>query len=577
MQGAEVLTKFTANTKDYDSKVKKVEASLGSITKGIIAATGITKAFSTAWNMVSNSMDAAIDRFDILNNFPKVMSNLGISADESQQSIDKLADKLTGLPTTLQDAALSVQRLTSKNGDIKKSTDLFLAMNNAILAGGASSQVQASAIEQLSQAYAKGKPDMIEWRSIMTAMPAQLKQVATAMGYVDTDFLGEALREGTVSMDEFMETISKLNTEGLEGFQNFEEQARNATGGIRTAITNMNSRIAAGVTEAIKSIDEALASTSIGGIAKIFENIGSALKTNIANLGVEIGELLKGIFSGEMNLEEAGQTVATKLSQVLLNALTKLNEKLPTFIKNFFQVLTGIIKGLSPQLPAIIQALLDGALIIINGLADELPALIPILVDAILQIIPVLIDNLPLFVVAGGKLIWGLIEGILKAIPNLLTNLDKIAGSIIGYFKKMPGEALNAGKDIIKGLWSGIQGLKNWVIDRVKGMGKAILNSLKSILGIHSPSTEFAMIGKFSVLGYTEALDKMQKEVQKQVEETFSISPQIANSSSLHYSPNINMTVVNNMDFDPIGQVVNKVKTYSGGSKNDYNYGQGVS
>ena len=36
-------------------------------------------------------------------------------------------------------------------------------------------------------------------------------------------------------------------------------------------------------------------------------------------------------------------------------------------------------------------------------------------------------------------------------------------------------------------------------------------------------------------------------------------------------SPNINMTVVNNMDFDPIGQVVNRVKTYSGGSKNDYN------
>ena len=47
---------------------------------------------------------------------------------------------------------------------------------------------------------------MMEWRTAMTAMPAQLKQVATAMGYVSADELGEALRNGTVSMDEFMDT-----------------------------------------------------------------------------------------------------------------------------------------------------------------------------------------------------------------------------------------------------------------------------------------------------------------------------------------------------------------------------------
>ena len=90
---------------------------------------------------------------------------------------------------------MAVQRFTSANGDIEKSTDLFLAVNNAILAGGASSEIQASALEQLSQAYAKGKPDMMEWRTLMTAMPAQLKQVANAMGYLSSADLGEAVRE----------------------------------------------------------------------------------------------------------------------------------------------------------------------------------------------------------------------------------------------------------------------------------------------------------------------------------------------------------------------------------------------
>ena len=40
------------------------------------------------------------------------------------------------------------------------------------------------------------------------------------------------------------------------------------------------------------------------------------------------------------------------------------------------------------------------------------------------------------------------------------------------------------------------------VINKVKNLAKGILNSMKSALGIHSPSTEFAILGKFSVLGY---------------------------------------------------------------------------
>lgn len=576
MTGATVLTRFTADTKDFDSKTKKVAASVSSIAKGVIAATGVTKALGAAWAAVTKNMDSAIDRFDVLNNFPKVMSNLGIGADEAQKSIDTLSEKLVGLPTTLQDGALAVQRLTSKNGDIKKSTDLFLAMNNAILAGGASSQVQASAIEQLSQAYAKGKPDMMEWRSIMTAMPAQLKQVATAMGYVNADELGVALREGSVSMDEFMDTIDRLNKEGLEGFQNFEEQARNATGGIRTAITNMNSRIAAGVTEAIKSIDEALASTPIGGIAKMFETIGSTMKLNIANLGVELGNLLKGIFSGEMSFTEVGETIASKLGEALLNALTKLNSKLPGFIKNFFEVLTGIITGLTPYLPSIIKALLDGAILIITTLADQMPVILPPLIDAIVQIVPLLIDYLPLFISAGAKLIGALLEGLIKSIPSLLRGTKNVANSVVDVFKSIPGMLWDVGVNIVKGLWNGMAGIKDWVISKVKGMGKSILNGLKSVLGIHSPSTEFALVGKYSVLGYTEALDKMDSEVQKQIAETFGLSPEISPNNSMHYSPTVQ--VYNNVDIqqDPLGQMVSNIKTFSGGAKNDYNYGAGV-
>lgn len=224
---------------------------VSSIFKGVGLGLGV-KAFKA----ITGSMDGAIKRLDTLNNFPRVMGNLGIGAGEASEAMKKLEEGILGLPTTLDSATMSVQRFTSKNSDVNKSTEMFLALNNAILAGGASVQEQQSAMEQLSQAYAKGRPDMLEWRIAMQAMPAQLKQVSIAMGYADTSQLGEALRTGKVSMDEFMATIQRLNREGVAGFKSFEEQARGATGGVATSITNMKTAITRGLTDIMNAIGQ---------------------------------------------------------------------------------------------------------------------------------------------------------------------------------------------------------------------------------------------------------------------------------------------------------------------------------
>ena len=225
------------------------------------------------------------------------MSNLGIGAEESSSAIKELNKNLEGLPTTLNDGAMAVQRFTSKNGDVKKSVELFTAVNNAILAGGASTDIQTTALEQLSQAYAKGKPDMMEWRSLMTAMPAQLKQVAQAMGYVSTDALGEALRKGEVSMDDFMDTIIKLNKNGTGEFKSFEEQAKNSVGGIGTSIKNMKTAVVRGVASIIQSIDEGLKDARFGGIAEIVSKIGKIAENVLKQIGQGIRKLMPTIKS----------------------------------------------------------------------------------------------------------------------------------------------------------------------------------------------------------------------------------------------------------------------------------------
>ena len=145
-------------------------------------ATSVGKRITIATAGIVAGLGSAITRFDTLNNYPKVLSNLGFSAEEAKDSIEELSKGIDGLPTALDDAASGVQRLVAKNGDIKKSTRYFLAMNDAIVAGNAPAEQQKSAIEQLTQAYSKGKPDLMEWRTLMMAIPRTIETSCNCYG-----------------------------------------------------------------------------------------------------------------------------------------------------------------------------------------------------------------------------------------------------------------------------------------------------------------------------------------------------------------------------------------------------------
>ena len=149
-------------------------------------------------------------------------------------------------------------------------------------------------------------------------MPAQIQQIAKAMG-MSQDELGEGLRKGTVSMDDFYDTIMKLNSEGVEGFANFEEQARTATGGIGTALTNLRSRIAGGISDVIKAIGR-------NNISDFINNFSSAIRDSISALsplGTAIGQSLGSISNylprAQAYMEKFAGYLATSIFPVLIS------------------------------------------------------------------------------------------------------------------------------------------------------------------------------------------------------------------------------------------------------------------
>lgn len=235
------------------------------VAAGNVLANGVSKVVGT----ISSSIGSAMSRVDTLNNFPRMMQNIGLSGEEAASSINKMSEKLKGLPTTLDSGAAAVQRFSMQNKDIGKSTEMFLALNNAVLAGTTDTQLQATAIEQMSQAYAKGKPDMVEWKSALTAMGPAIEMVATEMG-MTSEALGEGLRSGAISMDEFFDALMKVNTEGVAGFSSLEQQAKDSTGGMQTAIANFHNAIT-------RSLADAMNAIGTQNFANIFSQLGAAM------------------------------------------------------------------------------------------------------------------------------------------------------------------------------------------------------------------------------------------------------------------------------------------------------------
>ena len=255
----------------------------------------LADAFKKVGSVIEGSLDSAISRYDTLNNFPKVMKNLGIEAEKSQKAINKISKGLSGLPTTLNDGALAVQRFTAINGDLEKSTDIFLALNNAIIAGGADVEVQNVALKQLIESYSKGKMDIKEWQALQMAMPAQLNQIAKAMG-LTTDELGEMMRQGDGTrevIDEFLDTIIQLNEKGVDDFASFSEQSRNAVDGIATSITNAKTAVTRGVAEIIKSINDILAKTKLESISNVISKFGEGSESLLKTIAERLPDLMK--------------------------------------------------------------------------------------------------------------------------------------------------------------------------------------------------------------------------------------------------------------------------------------------
>lgn len=113
----------------------------------------------------------------------------------------------------------------------------------------------------------------------------------------------------------------------------------------------------------------------------------------------------------------------------------------------------------------------------------------------------------------GGYIITGLKKGITDAISSVTETAKKILSAIKSAFDNF--SLFDIGKNLIQGLIDGVNNMIETAKNAVANVGTAVIDKVKNVLGIHSPSTVFAEIGGYIAQGLANGIAAAQGYVDE--------------------------------------------------------------
>ena len=133
--------------------------------------------------------------------------------------------------------------------------------------------------------------------------------------------------------------------------------------------------------------------------------------------------------------------------------------------------------------------------------------------DMITRFVAYATEKLPEVLKLGIQLIVSLVKGLAQNLPELLRGTLALVDAIISAFLDSLPDIIEVGKDIVRGLWEGIKAMASWIGEKVSGFVGGLVDGVKGVLGIHSPSRVFAGIGQNMALGLGQGFEKQMQSV----------------------------------------------------------------
>lgn len=252
----------------------------------------------------------------------------------------------------------------------------------------------------------------------------------------------------------------------------------------------------------------------------------------LQNLGASIMPILNAAFQTFMpvlgslvaNLTQVGAVIISSITPVLYNLAAVFQAVFPV-LQQQFQVWASAIQGVIDAVFPYIQTVISTVMNVINALISVVLAGISgdwnAVWNAIGNLVSTVWNGIKANVTAALNAVSGVVSSVMGVISNTWSNawnsvksfvsniwtgitnavnngvnsvgnaVKGVKGKITGAFQGAGSWLVSAGRNILQGLTNGINGAIGAVINTISGVAQKVVDTVKHVLGIHSPSRVF--------------------------------------------------------------------------------------
>ena len=538
----DLFARIVLDTSDYDAGLddasRNTESFADKLKNGLTAAAKVgAAALGAAATGVAALTKASVDQYAEYEQLVGGVDTLFKEASNTIQQYASNAYKTAGVSANTymeQATAFSASLIQSLGGDTQAAAEYA---NQAIMDMSDNANKMGTDIESIQQTY----------QSLMRGNYAMLDNLKLGYGGTKSELErlvsdAEKLTGQALDPAKFSDVITAIHAVqenlGITG-TTAEEAATTIEGSVgmmkaawsnlMTGIADENADLDTLIGNFVTSVETA-AGNIIPRVTQILSGMGAAIEQLAPILAAEVPGLITSVLP---SLVSAGAQLLAGLATGLVSATPQLVSSIPGIMSSVVaafaengpalmaagqQLMDMVSNGIVNGFPAILENGTQILTQLIDGITGAIPNLIAALPAVITAIVEFVADNLPRIVESGVDILMHLITGLISAIPSLVAVLPQIINAIVNGIGSLIGSVVEAGKNIVEGIWEGISGAAEWLKEKVTGFFSGIVEGAKDLLGIHSPSTVFADMGRNMALGLGQGWDSEYDRIKGQIE-----------------------------------------------------------
>lgn len=467
------------------TEVLKANLLSTAIVKGVKTITGIVK------NMASEFVESAADVKAETAAFEQTFGNF---AGTATAAIGRVADSSGILQTRLNTLGSKIYAFArSSGGNVDQSMSL---MERALQAAADSAAYYDTSVEQATetlQSFLKGN---FENDAALGLSATETTRNAAAM-----ELFGQKYNE--LSEIQKQETLLKM-VEDSQRLSGAMGQAAREADGWGNVLGNLS--------ETWRQFLANVGAPVLENLVPIIQNITTALQGWIN--GVDWNAFTSDFNSFVNAVMENGDTIISIIAGISAGFLAWNVTSIINGVITSVTALGGILPAISAGIKAINVAMKAN---VIGIVVTAIAALVTWLVT-LYNTNDEFREKVNAAWAAVKTVVLNAVAAFENAVDKFFDKVVEIGNAVVSFFKSVPEQMVEVGKNIVMGLWEGIKAMASWIGDKVSGFVGGLVDGVKGVLGIHSPSRVFAGIGQNMALGLGQGFERQMQRVSSGIQ-----------------------------------------------------------